>query len=119
MKRHGSRRRTKALIAAAAATLSLTAASPVIPSEPAPPPGNVRSARQYTLLDPSLELPPLEVLAPDLMLVARQLGNEAPAPRPAPHPERAVKWRSITATRSSASCRRRLCAPTPPPASRA
>ena len=53
-----------------------------------------RPGTSYTLLDPSLALPPLEVMAPDLTLVATQLDDPLQRQQLATaEPPSAVKWK--------------------------
>jgi hypothetical protein len=85
----------QAVIAAGAAALMVAAATPQPKSTPTARIGAAvwPRPRVYTLLDPSLALPPMAILAPDLDLVARELADE---PTLTPHtgaaPERPVSW---------------------------
>ncbi|HSP98529.1 MAG TPA: hypothetical protein VL049_15000 [Candidatus Dormibacteraeota bacterium] len=91
------RQRTRAAVVACGAALLIGAAPPTRTPGPtaALPPGIwPRLGSSYTLLDPSLALPPLEVMAPDLSLMARELGDEAtPTLRPEAEVESSVKWK--------------------------
>jgi hypothetical protein len=93
MLRHRIRQRTRAIVVACAAGLLLGATPTHTPSPAALPPGIwPRVASPYTLLDPSLALPPLEVMAPDLSLATRHPGDET-APTLRPGTDSGVKWK--------------------------
>ena len=95
MQRGRTRQRLQAVIAAGAAALMVAAATPQPTSTPTSRIGAAvwPRPRVYTLLDPSLALPPMSVLAPDLDLMARELADD---PTMAPHtgaaPQRPVSW---------------------------
>lgn len=92
----GTTRRAHVVALAASALLMLGAGLPT----PDPGPAGAlasgpwpRGGRDYTLLDPTLALPPLAVLAPDLSLLPRTLGNQVPPPSERVAPEPGVRWK--------------------------
>ncbi len=92
------RQRWRAWLAVGAAALSVAAATPPPAATPAALPDArpwPRLARTYTLLDPSLALPPMSAMAPDLHFVVRELGDkDAPASTPAvTKAPKAVAWK--------------------------
>ncbi|MBX3026219.1 hypothetical protein KF840_15020 [bacterium] len=94
----GTVRHPHLLAIAAGALVMLGAGAPTPAPAPAPTgilaPGiQPRVGRDYTLLDPTLALPPLAMLAPDLSLMPRTSDNPVPPPTNGAAAENGVRFK--------------------------
>jgi hypothetical protein len=86
--------RTLTVLAASVAVLGFGSPTPA-PGRGAALPAGIwpRLGRDYTLLDPTVVLPPLEVLAPELALLPRDFTRQPVETRESVEPPSPVKWK--------------------------